>query len=1053
MRRGVEGAPDAWPVRRIMTMQRVLQEAGERKPVTAVFADVVDSTRLAESLDPEDWAEIAAGLYAAADAAVARYGGTVTQLSGDAVVALFGAPVAHEDDPERAVRAALALLDAVAEMAGRVRAEHEVDLRLRVGVNTGLAVVGRVGGPGHEEYTALGDAMNVAARMQTAARPGTVLVTRATHDRVADLVTSTRLGSLTVKGKQVPVEAFEVTAIADGSARARGVAGLTSPMVGRGAELDRLVGLLRLVEAGRGRLALVLGEPGIGKSRLLAELRERRAGARWLEGRCLSYGRDLADHLVRDLVASMVDGELTPPAVDRLVASLLDDDADTVAGHLLHLVGLPVPAGVAAALTGLDPTAVRRRHLEALRAVLVAMAGAGPLVVVCEDLHWADAASVDLLADLADIVDHHPVLLVVTSRPDRDAEGWRLVTRVREALGDALTELRLEALSVEHSRALVANLLEIESLPGHVRRQLLARADGNPFFLEEVIRALVDVGVITRRGERWVASPRAVEVDVPETVHGLLLARVDRLPAPARRCLRVASVLGRTFSTDLLASVGDDGLDVLGELGVLEAHGLVRIEASAPELVFAFRHALVQEAAYAGLLRRERQALHRRVADLLVARDDAASAVLLAHHLDLAGEPDRALPYLLEAARQALARYANREALVWFRRAAEVVVDRSDPASCRTRIEAVLGEVEAGFTFVPALEQLALLEPLVGDAEALGDDRLLARVHLWIGWVRHSMGEWYARSQAMRTSIERARALGERLGDEELTALPLGVIGSAAYGAGRFREAVADLTTAVAVLERRERLADASVFASMAAMASGRLGAFGDADAWVLRAMRLAERSGDPNAVLDADLAAGAVATERGRLEEAVAHTTRAVERATEVGNVACALVGSFFLGDQHLRLGDAAAAIPPLERSSELADYCDAGSYAGLSQAWLATARARSGGDLATELADLDATLAVARDHEDALGEAEILHHRASLVAGTPAPDWAAVFADLDAAVAAFEQLGAVPALARTLEDYARALDVAGRHDESTQVRRRAAALVDGLATSTAGG
>jgi tetratricopeptide (TPR) repeat protein len=308
------------------------------------------------------------------------------------------------------------------------------------------------------------------------------------------------------------------------------------------------------------------------------------------------------------------------------------------------------------------------------------------------------------------------------------------------------------------------------------------------------------------------------------------------------------------------------------------------------------------------------------------------------------------------------------------------------------------------------------------------------------------MGEWYARSPAMRTSIERALELGERLGDDTLVAMPRGVIGSAEYSAGRFREAVADLASAVTLLERQERLANASIFASIAAMAEGRLGRFAEADDWVARAADLAERSGDPNAVVDANLAAGSVATERGRLAEAMEHTRRAIEQATEVGNVACALVGSFFLGDQHLRLGDPAGAIAPLEQSSQLAHYCDAGSYAGLSQAWLATARARSGGDLDTELADLDATLRIARENRDVVGEAEILRHRATLLASGPRPDWDAVFADLDAAVEVFQRIEARPALARTLDEYGMALQAAGRDDEAIEVLRRAAALAEEL-------
>jgi tetratricopeptide (TPR) repeat protein len=313
------------------------------------------------------------------------------------------------------------------------------------------------------------------------------------------------------------------------------------------------------------------------------------------------------------------------------------------------------------------------------------------------------------------------------------------------------------------------------------------------------------------------------------------------------------------------------------------------------------------------------------------------------------------------------------------------------------------------------------------------------------------MGEWYAKSPQLRASVERARELGERLGDEALVAMPLAVIGSAKYAAGRFREAIADLEPAVDVLERQERLAEASMAAGTTAMAHGRLGSFAAADAWLARTVRLADLSGDPKARLDADLAIGLVETERGNLRTAMEHTTSAIEQATETGNVACALVGSFFLGDQHLRLGDAKAAIPALERSSDLAAYCDAGSYVGLSQAWLAAARARNGGDLDAELAALTASLDVARANEDAHGEAEVLRHRATVLAAAPAPDWEAVFADLEAAARAFERLGARPALARTLHDHGMALEVAGRQAEATETLRRAAALFESMAITPA--
>jgi tetratricopeptide (TPR) repeat protein len=484
------------------------------------------------------------------------------------------------------------------------------------------------------------------------------------------------------------------------------------------------------------------------------------------------------------------------------------------------------------------------------------------------------------------------------------------------------------------------------------------------------------------------------------------------------------------------------------ELGTLEAHGLISIAATRPEIRYAFRHALVQESAYRGLLRRERQALHRRVADVL--EDEHAErreevAALLAHHLDLAGETDRAIPYLLEAGRQALARYANREAESLFERVRALLEGRTDEESVRRRLEATVGEVEAGITFVPGNDQLAMLEEVLPEAEELGDERLLAQVHLGIGVIRESIGESFVTSPQMRNSIERARELGEKLGDETLVALPLGVIGSAKHAEGRFREAIADGSKAVEILERREQFSHASIFAGGVAMSYGTLGEFTAAEEWLERSRILADKSCDPNALLDADLAYGFVESERGNLRDALEHTQRAIDQAKEVGNNACALFGSFMLGDAHLRLGEAEAAIPALEQSGDLAQYCNVGSVAALSAGWLAAARARIGG--ADGVEGLTASLKAARAHGDPLGEAQIHHLRASVLASVEEPDWDAVFEDFDAAVGGFEQLGARPHLARALHDYGVALDRAGRQAEAESVLGRASDLFDTMA------
>ena len=557
----------------LIDKMRAAKLTGERKPVTALFADVVGSTALAERMDPEDWTAMMNEAFDHMSKAVFRYEGTIAQLQGDAMLAFFGAPIAHEDDPDRAVHAALEMIVATEEFSRQLRTTHGLDFRIRAGINSGPVVVGNVGSDLRYEYTALGDAMNVAARMQAAAEPGTVLITAATHRFVADAFDVEDLGEIVVKGKTEPVHVYRVLAPKAVPGRKRGLerAGLESPMVGRDRQLETLRSLYGVVAAGRGRVAFLVGEPGIGKSRLLAEFRQwvtdearadaaRGASSTWLEGRCVSYGRNLPYHLLLDLVRSTLQipfaGSETEAraTLDRQLAVHLGDDAVDTAPFFAHLLTLPLhPDEADRAL--LDPEVMQGRYVASIHRLLRAMSGRGPVVLVCEDVHWADPASVALMSQLLPLVAQHPIFFVAALRADTDSAGWRLVSAARELFGDALAELRLEPLSEADSRDLVANLLEIESLPVAVRESILARAEGNPFFVEEVIRMLIERGVITRHADQWVATAEVGSIDIPETLHGLLLARIDQLPDAAKRSLRVASVIGRQFPVRVLERV------------------------------------------------------------------------------------------------------------------------------------------------------------------------------------------------------------------------------------------------------------------------------------------------------------------------------------------------------------------------------------------------------------------------------------------------------------------------------------------------------------------
>ncbi|CAN5824847.1 hypothetical protein BH24CHL5_BH24CHL5_11860 [soil metagenome] len=546
--------------------------SGERKPVTALFADVVGSTTLAESMDPEDWTQMMNGAFDIMSKAIFRYEGTIAQLQGDGLLAFFGAPVAHEDDPERAVRAALDMVEQIDEYARQLKAAQGLDFGIRAGINTGPVVVGNVGTDLRYEYTALGDAVNVAARVQTAAEPGSVLITANTQRFAASAFDFDDLGEIEVKGKTDRLHVFRVAGLRakPGAKRGLHAVGLESPMVGRETQLNQLETLFGIVRAGRGRICCLIGEPGIGKSRLLSELHASlMAGAAddgakpatWIEGRSVSYGQNLPYHLLISIVRSALGLSFTNSAAEeraafdvRLAELLGTEGAQDVSAFLAHLLSLPLDAQEADKAK-VDPETMQGRYGATVHRLLRAIAERGPTVLVCEDVHWSDPASMQVIIEMLPLVAQLPILFIGALRAERDAAGWRLVAEARRLFGEALAELQLEPLSAADSRALVGNLLAIESLPLEVREVILARAEGNPFFVEEVVRMLIEQGAIEREGERWVAQGSVTSVEIPETLHGLLLARIDQLPQEAKRSLRVAAVIGRQFPVRVLNEV------------------------------------------------------------------------------------------------------------------------------------------------------------------------------------------------------------------------------------------------------------------------------------------------------------------------------------------------------------------------------------------------------------------------------------------------------------------------------------------------------------------
>jgi ABC-type oligopeptide transport system substrate-binding subunit/class 3 adenylate cyclase len=659
------------------------QVSSERRIVSILFSDMKGSTSMAENLDPEEVMEIMDGAFDVLIKPVYRYEGTLARLMGDAVLAFFGAPIAHEDDPERACRAALEIIQGAKQYAQRLEQERGIKgFDVRVGINTGLVVVGEVGSDLRVEYTAMGDAINLAARMEGAAEPGTVLVAETTHKLIAPLFDTQPLGPVELKGKNEPVSTFRVLAPREAPGAVRGIEGLESPLVGREAELTAIREALQRLRAGVGGTATVVGEAGLGKSRLVAEARKpvQMEDMGWVEGRCLSYGTSVAYQLWLDVLRGLLGAtaEDAPDSVcDMLqeqVQALCPERHDRVYPYLARLMSLPLPDEIEASLQGVEGERLKADTFAAIETLIQCAANERPLVVVCEDLHWADPTSIDLLERLLACTDHAAVLLVCVFRPDKEHGCWRIKEQAARLYGHSHVDLWLHPLSAADSQALVGNLLDVEDLPSALRDRILHVAEGNPLYVEEIVRSLIDQGAIVHDEAtgRWTATQEVADIPIPDTLQGVLLARIDRLQEEAKRVLQMASVIGRIFLYRLLASIAKEETELDAHLLTLHREQMIRTRARIPELEYIFKHELTREAAYNGLLNKERRAFHRQVAEALQAlfpKRVEEQVALLAHHWERAGHAEQATEYLLRAGDQARQLYSHQEAIDYYQRA------------------------------------------------------------------------------------------------------------------------------------------------------------------------------------------------------------------------------------------------------------------------------------------------------------------------------------------------------------------------------------------------
>ncbi len=827
--------------------ERTTTGTSERKVVTVLFCDVKGSTTLAEKMDPEEWTEIIGGAFKVLTPPIQRYGGTVARLLGDAVLAFFGAPAAHEDDPERALRAGLEMLQATGAYRERLLRERGAALSefdIRIGINTGLAVVGDVGSGQAVEYTGMGDAVNVAARLQAMAEPGTMVVSDHTLKLVPPVFEWEPLGELDLKGRGAKLTAFVVRGLSATGSRVRPRAVVT-PLVGRERELAALRDALAEVRHGGGRIVSLVGDAGLGKTRLIEEFRKEWEaspveGQRWTEARGQSYEQTRSYGLVRQHLlglAGVTDAD-PPEAIRARVTQLLPASMRTDEAALRTLdVFLDVaPAGASPGPEG----QVLRDQVHALMREIATSLAVGQAVFVFDDLQWSDAASADLLMEIFDLADQTPVLFLLAFRPDRQAPSWRIKQTLETEYPHRYVELALPPLTPDESAQLLGHALPGEALPQGLRAQVFDKAEGNPFFLEEIVRSLLDDGTVARGADGWRVTRPDAEIRLPDSLQAVLAARIDRLEAGSRETLQAAAVIGRTFLYRILAAIREASDKLDRQLLSLQRLELVREQAREPEREFAFRHALTQEAAYGSILQRKRRELHLRVGEALEAlfpeRAEEFAAVV-GHHYAEATDP-RALRYLKSAGERSQRLHALEEAETHYRRAIGFIDQRRDDPGLvgdlylrYGRVFELRGDYARALDVYRDLERLAkergdaslegaalsaqivifsnptpftdpekafeILERQIELARQRDDRRLLAKLL----WSKAQTEFWRGNEEAGIESARASEVLARESGDREQLAFTLNSLGQLTGQAGRTDESVAPLRESIALFE------------------------------------------------------------------------------------------------------------------------------------------------------------------------------------------------------------------------------------------------------------
>ena len=777
---------------------------GERKTITALFADIKNSMTLIEDLDPEEARSIVDPALQLMMDAVHRYEGYVAQSTGDGIFAFFGAPIAHEDHPQRALYAALKMQEDMQRYADRLRLEKGVPLQIRVGLNTGEVVLRSIRKDDlHAEYTPIGHSTSLAARMESLATPGSIVVSEHTYKLTEGYFEFKALGAAQVKGVSEPVHIYEVLGVGPLRTRLQVAAwrGLVR-FVGRQSEVEQMRRALEQTKEGHGQIVAVIGEPGVGKSRLFHEFKLRsQAGCLVLETFSVSHGKayaylPLIDLLKNYFQLALQDDERKRREKITGKVLTLDRSLEDTLPYLFFLLGLAEPTSP---LQQMDPQIRRKRTLEAIKRLLVRESLNLPLILIFEDLHWLDTETQAFLSLLSESIATAHILLLVNYRPEyrHDWGNKTYYTQLRlDPLGSAEAEEMLTALLEEKVGATHASPLQ------DLKQFILEKTEGNPFFMEEIVQALVEQGILARDVGAHGVRPVPADLRLPPTVQAVLASRIDRLPPMEKELLQTLAVIGKEFSLSLLKQVVNKPEDELqGLLSHLQAAEFIYEQPTFPEVEYTFKHALTQEVAYNSLLLERRKILHERTAQAIEALfhsrlEDHYSE--LAQHYSRSGNTQKAVEYLHLAGQQAVQRSANAEAINHLTAALELLKtlpDAPERAQQELTLQITLGVplvATKGFGAQEVGQVYARAREL---CQQVGDTPQLSRVLFGLGLFYGVRGEL----QTSRELAEQHLRLAQSVHDPALLLTAHRVLGVNSYYVGEFAPAREHLEQAIAL--------------------------------------------------------------------------------------------------------------------------------------------------------------------------------------------------------------------------------------------------------------